>query len=212
MKRANTLWYSRVSQRRITMPKQKRQTTNKTKRSAKSTKTRQPRSPRANEKRSPRETSAMQANAVPESQVEVEDMPFAGKTILALEEQQPLVSTSAATWDYIPDPQVMDVLAETEHVETASGELAEELHNHHSKSPELSGGDLDADWERADQVGEETVGGSVPTPDQDRVDELGQAVGLVYQDEEALHTEDKLQKRDRQRWELNPASQDDEPH
>jgi len=84
--------------------------------------------------------------------------------------------------------------------------LEEELEEHHSQSPKLSGGDLDADWKSANQAGEETVGGSVATPDQDRVDELGEAVGLTYYDDEPLKGEEKLRKRDRNRWELNPAS------
>lgn len=84
--------------------------------------------------------------------------------------------------------------------------LEEELEEHHSQSPKLSGGDLDADWQSANQAGEETVGGSVSTPDQDRVDELGEAVGLTYHDDEPLQGEEKLRKRDRNRWELNPAS------
>jgi uncharacterized protein DUF6335 len=33
--------------------------------------------------------------------------------------------------------------------------------------PRLSGGDVDADWQRAESTGEEAVGGSVATPDQD---------------------------------------------
>lgn len=84
--------------------------------------------------------------------------------------------------------------------------LEEELEEHHSQSPMLSGGDLDADWQSANQAGEETVGGSVSTPDQDRVDELGEAVGLTYHDDEPLQGEEKLRRRDRKRWELNPAS------
>jgi hypothetical protein len=54
--------------------------------------------------------------------------------------------------------------------------------------------------------GEESVGGSTPTPDQDIVDELGQALGIGYEDYEPLHTADKLEDRDQDRWELNPAS------
>ena len=73
---------------------------------------------------------------------------------------------------------------------------------------ELSGGDVDAAWERGD-VGEEGVGGTVATPDQDVVDELGEAVGLVYEEGEPLHSEEKLEERDRTRWELNPASSED---
>ena len=53
------------------------------------------------------------------------------------------------------------------------------------------------------------MGGSTPTPDQDVVDELGEALGITYNDGEELNTEDKLDARDQHRWELDPASQDD---
>lgn len=116
---------------------------------------------------------------------------------------------SPATWDYQPDPEVVEALQETERIETPPEQIAENLEQYHSESPVLSGGDVDADWERGDDVGEETVGGTVATPDQNRVEELGQALGIVYQDDEPLHTIDKLEKRDRDRWELNPASKDE---
>lgn len=76
------------------------------------------------------------------------------------------------------------------------------------RSPRLSGGDVDAAWDAADS-GEETVGGSSPTPDQDRVDELGRAVGLTYSDTEPLHSTEKIERRDVDRWELDPASAED---
>jgi hypothetical protein len=75
-------------------------------------------------------------------------------------------------------------------------------------SPKLSAGDLDAAWDVGDS-GEETVGGSAPTPDQDNVDEIGAAVGLEYQDNEPLVIDDKVEKRDTHRWELDPASAED---
>lgn len=89
-------------------------------------------------------------------------------------------------------------------------ELKEELEEHHSKSPRLSGGDLDADWQSSDVAGEEAVGGSTPTPDQDVVDELGEALGITYADDEQLNGEEKLRQRDRDRWELDPESARDE--
>ena len=89
-------------------------------------------------------------------------------------------------------------------------ELLEDLEEHHSLSPEISGGDLDASWQTANAAGEETVGGSTPTPDQDVVDELGAAAGLIYQDDEPLNSDAKILDRDRNRWELNPASADDQ--
>jgi uncharacterized protein DUF6335 len=71
----------------------------------------------------------------------------------------------------------------------------------------LAGGDIDAAWDQASS-GEETVGGSSPTPDQDIVDEIGRAVGINYEDAEPLNTE-KIERRDQERWELHPASSED---
>ena len=74
-----------------------------------------------------------------------------------------------------------------------------------SVSPELSGGDLDARWDQAEAGGEETAGGSVPTPDQDVVEEIGRAVGVTYQDGEPLRAGRKEEERDEHRWELDPV-------
>jgi hypothetical protein len=46
----------------------------------------------------------------------------------------------------------------------------------------------------------------VPTPDQDSVDDIGEAYGITYEDDEPLRTGEKLEKRDEERWELNPES------
>jgi len=73
----------------------------------------------------------------------------------------------------------------------------------------LTGGDLDATWEQAYASGDETPGGDNPTPDQDRVDDIGRALGVRYADEEELVGSDKIIERDRHRWELNPASAED---
>jgi hypothetical protein len=83
--------------------------------------------------------------------------------------------------------------------------LREELDEHNSLSPRISGGDIDASWQTGNQAGEETVGGSVSTPDQDVVEELGEAAGLTYRDDEPLDYS-KINERDKNRWELNPAS------
>ena len=76
-------------------------------------------------------------------------------------------------------------------------------------NPSLSGGDVDAAWEDSNVAGEESVGGSVSTPDQDIVDEIGEAAGLNYRDDEPLDSDKKILDRDRNRWELNPESADD---
>ena len=59
------------------------------------------------------------------------------------------------------------------------------------------------------RTGEEAIGGSVATPDQDIVENLGRAAGMTYQDDEELNPVEKVKKRDRQRWELNPSSAED---
>ena len=112
---------------------------------------------------------------------------------------------------YTEDEEIKADFAERQQLAVGGrNELLEELDEHNSLSPEISGGDLDASWQTGNVAGEETVGGSVPTPDQDRVDELGAAAGLVYRDDEPLDSDAKILDRDRNRWELNPASADDE--
>ena len=73
----------------------------------------------------------------------------------------------------------------------------------------LAGGDVEADAQSAYAVGDEAPGGDNPTPDQDVVEEIGEALGLTFQDTEELGGERKLEERDRRRWELDPASSDD---
>lgn len=75
----------------------------------------------------------------------------------------------------------------------------------------LTGGDVDADWMRAGSTGEEAVGGSVATPDQDVVDELGRALGVEQAlDAEVRTSEEILRDRDRLRWHLARKAADDE--
>lgn len=82
---------------------------------------------------------------------------------------------------------------------------------HHGDAADasLSAGDIDARWDQAEAAGEETVGGSAPTPDQDIVDEIGIAAGVTYQDGEPLRVGHKELERDEHRWELDPASAED---
>lgn len=88
-------------------------------------------------------------------------------------------------------------------------ELRETRLEHNEVSPEITAGDVDASWEEAYAVGDEAPGGDNPTPDQDRVDDIGKALGVQYEDNEELKASDKIAERDRKRWELDPASSDD---
>ncbi len=87
--------------------------------------------------------------------------------------------------------------------------MREDMREYNAVGPELSGGDVDAAWSQAEVAGEETVGGTVPTPDQDIVDELAAAVGIEMDDRSFLRTNDMLEERDSRRWELDPMSSED---
>src|SRR5581483_10686051 len=93
--------------------------------------------------------------------------------------------------------------------EVGGKEMLEEMVEYTSVGPLLSGGDVDASWQEAEDSGEESVGGHAPTPDQDIVDEIGRAAGIEFQDNQELRTHDEiLAKRDRHRWELDRRSAD----
>ena len=62
--------------------------------------------------------------------------------------------------------------------------LVSELSKYSGASPADTGGDVDADWQRSQSVGEEAVGGTVATPDQDVVDDLARP--LVWNERPTL--------------------------
>jgi hypothetical protein len=97
------------------------------------------------------------------------------------------------------EPPIPDVAAGTR-------QLAERLLNNQAMGPTLSGGDIDARWEDAESGGDETVAGSTATPGQNDVDEMGKAMGVTYARDEELKPGEKEQSRDKNRWELDPAS------
>jgi len=73
----------------------------------------------------------------------------------------------------------------------------------------VTSGDPDVNVDNAYFSGDEAPGGDNPTPDQDIVDDIGKALGVEYADNEELKSGDKLSKRDKHRWELDPASAED---
>ncbi|MEH2459626.1 DUF6335 family protein [Nostoc sp.] len=86
---------------------------------------------------------------------------------------------------------------------------AAERQEYTETSPEFTAGDVDTYWEDADAVGDKAVGGSTSNPDQNVTEELEAAVGLEMDDSEFLHTNDILEDRDSDRWELDPKSSED---
>jgi hypothetical protein len=91
-------------------------------------------------------------------------------------------------------------------------ELQAELDRHTETSPALAGGDIDAKWQEAYALGDEAPGGDNPTPGQDRVDDIGKALGIQYDDNQELQGGEEVTDRDKHRWEFDPASSDDWPH
>jgi uncharacterized protein DUF6335 len=89
-----------------------------------------------------------------------------------------------------------------------SGWLTERL-EHSDTGPRLTGGDLDADWQRAADSGEEAVGGSVATPGQDVVDEIGEALGVPRSEDAPVFTScEILEARRRHYWHLERQAAD----
>ena len=112
--------------------------------------------------------------------------------------------------DIVPTPpSSLDLDRNASAIRTGRKQMHDRLAEHHETSPALTGGDVDADWESAATVGDEAPGGDNPTPDQDIVDDIGRAVGVQYEDNEELKGEEKITKRDKHRWELDPASSED---
>src|SRR5439155_7940123 len=112
--------------------------------------------------------------------------------------------------DLLPSPpSSLDLDRKASAARTGRREMHEHMDKLTQTGPALTAGDVDADWESAYSVGDEVPGGDNPTPDQDVVDEIGEALGLQYEDNEELKGETKITKRDSHRWELDPASSDD---
>jgi hypothetical protein len=95
---------------------------------------------------------------------------------------------------------------EISHAPQAPSELEQRILDHHSSSPADSGGDIDAQWEEVNSSGSEAVFGHNPTPDQSDVEENAHAMGIDFEDNEPLDFVRKLERRDRDRFELNENS------
>jgi hypothetical protein len=111
--------------------------------------------------------------------------------------------------EMVPMPPSSLVPGHASAARSGADELRMKMATHTGAGPVLTAGDVDADWGAAEAVGDEAPGGDNPTPDQDVVDEIGRALGVEYDDDEELQGGDEIAGRDRDRWELDPASSDD---
>jgi hypothetical protein len=109
--------------------------------------------------------------------------------------------------DVVPDPDIEQFMEEEiARAPKDPGQLTQRLRDNTAASPEDAGGDLDASWEDVNDSGEESVAGDNPTPDQSDVEENAHAVGVNFEDNEELDVLDKIERRDRNRFELDPLS------
>src|ERR1044072_6974075 len=113
--------------------------------------------------------------------------------------------------DYVPDPEIEEFMElEISRAPKDPDVLAQRLRNNTAASPRDAGGDLDAAWEDVNDSGSETVAGDNPTPDQSIVEENASAVGVSYEDNEELEFLEKIEKRDRDRYELEAKTKTSE--
>lgn len=125
---------------------------------------------------------------------EGEDM-ISGKDLEFYENEEP------------PNEEIKEFMDdEIAHVPQAPQELTERLLEHNATSPADAGGDIDADWEESGDDGAESFAGHNPTPDQSDVEENAHAMGIDFEDNEPLDFLEKMEKRDRDRFELNENS------
>ena len=109
--------------------------------------------------------------------------------------------------NFVPDPEIEEFMEEEiAHAPKDPDLLAQRLLNNTAASPDDAGGDLDADWEDVNASGSETVAGDSPTPDQSLVEENARAMGVSFEDNEELDFLEKIEKRDRERYELEEQS------
>jgi hypothetical protein len=112
--------------------------------------------------------------------------------------------------DTIPGaPSSLNFAAKASAAESGHQMYHQRQKEHTEGGAALTGGDVDTDWNEAYSSGEETPGGDMSTPDQDVVEEIGRALGVEYEDAEELKGAEKIESRDRNRWEYDPASAED---
>ncbi len=100
------------------------------------------------------------------------------------------------------EPAIPDIAA-------GSAKLRHELRDNPGNDAVVTGGAPDVRWESAQFNGDEAAVSSMPSPDQNEVDDIGRSMGITYQDNEELKVGEKEEDRDKKRWELDPASSDD---
>ncbi len=93
--------------------------------------------------------------------------------------------------------------------DTGFGRLLHQLKDRSAEGTAPTGGDINTDQYQSQVSGEEAVGGTASTPDQNVVEDLAISEGIETPDEHPLRTLRMMQARDAHRWELEPESSED---
>jgi hypothetical protein len=109
----------------------------------------------------------------------------------------------------VTPPSSLDMNRHGSAARSGRAEMAQSAREHRGMSPDITGGDVDVDVEDAYFTGDEAPGGDNPSPDLEVVDDIGKALGVRYEDDEELKGADKVEERDKHRWEMDPASSED---
>lgn len=121
--------------------------------------------------------------------------------------------TDALEEEYIDDVaseasmnETAETFAERQALAPENRSFNEKQQLHNSESPTLSGGDIDAAWDQANEAGTETVGGHAATPGRNDIDEMGKAMGIHHDRNEPLNISEKRAAKDENRAELDPKA------
>ena len=129
------------------------------------------------------------------------------------------LNSSDAQWEEKAEEELLEEFSTVEDADpifsglfdrdTGMGRTLLKLKTSGMSGSDVTGGDLYDNSYQAEVVGEEAVGGQTPTPDQNVTSKLLQAMGIDAADGELVQVNEKLERRDRLRWELEPESAED---
>lgn len=109
--------------------------------------------------------------------------------------------------DYAPDPEIESFMEEEiSRAPKDPDNLADRLRENTHVSLGDAGGDPDADMTDLASTGTDSFMGDNPSPDANNTEENARAAGVSFEDNQELEFIDTIDRRDRNRFELDPAS------
>jgi hypothetical protein len=125
---------------------------------------------------------------------------------LSVEELEAIESEASASVDLMEIAPEVDAMRLDSFDDDSEDDPSSEESMDPIEDSSVAGGDVDVDLYLAEVVGEEAIGGTTPTPDQNIIDEVANSVGMDMPDQGLVYTNEALEHRDVDRWELDPQS------